>query len=128
MELDKSQSIQITFIVIFCLITFLIKVFYFFSLRSKKTYEKEDNLYKWYKSIGILSGAIIVSTIAVYPWFIWLLVKLYQEYYSKDAEILLVKLPWIIMMISAQIIIVTDLALLVKFVFLKKYTDIKIDY
>ncbi|WP_029513672.1 hypothetical protein [Mycoplasmopsis primatum] len=126
MHITQSETISFSFLTVFLLATFLIKIYFFFSLKEKSWYDAQKLTSSWFSNIIVLTISVILSICAFYPWLMVLLLRLfYRNYYRTDIDLIIVRIPIITGLIIAQFIILNSLILFLKFVILKKYAKAK---
>ncbi|MBZ4218339.1 hypothetical protein [Mycoplasma tauri] len=122
MQLSTSEIVQFTFITVFLLFTFLVKVHYFFSFKSKEWHIYNYGVGKWYSSLSIMIIAMIFSGIVIYTWVMALIINLFNKYYNDSLlHPLQAKTPIIFSFIIVQFIHINNLVLFFKFAVFKKY-------
>lgn len=120
MNLTTRQYISFSFIGAFALVCVIIKIYYWYTLRSKEQYFKKNEKGLYYKNISILCSAVVVSTLALYPWYMCETIKMLLDNPKWSAAYI----QAIVMIVFGQTGLIINFAMLVKFVFLKRYAKI----
>ncbi|MCE6056774.1 hypothetical protein J7889_04355 [Mycoplasmopsis agalactiae] len=125
MDIKTSETVSLTFLTVFMLITFLAKIFYFFTLKEKEWYRSQSLMSLWYRHISVLVIVVIISTCALYPWLMTITMRLFYRNYYKSVDLVTSRVSIIFSLVIAQFIHVNNLILLFKYVVFKKYAKSK---
>ncbi|MCE6062005.1 hypothetical protein J8A71_03925 [Mycoplasmopsis agalactiae] len=125
MDIKTSETVSLTFLTVFMLITFLAKIFCFFTLKEKEWYRSQSLMSLWYRHISVLVIVVIISTCALYPWLMTITMRLFYRNYYKSADLVTSRVSIIFSLVIAQFIHVNNLILLFKYVVFKKYPKSK---
>ncbi|MCE6057461.1 hypothetical protein MBOVJF4428_00673 [Mycoplasmopsis agalactiae] len=127
MDIKTSETVSLTFLTVFMLITFLAKIFYFFTLKEKEWYRSQSLMSLWYRHISVLVIVVIISTCALYPWLMTITMRLFYRNYYKSADLVTSRVSIISSLVIAQFIHLNNIILLFKFVVFKKYAKPKVN-
>lgn len=125
MDIKTLETVGLTFLTVLMLITFLVKVFYFFTLKEKEWYRMQNLISLWYRHISVLIVIVIISSCALYPWLMTITMRLFYRNYYSAPDLVSARVSIIFSLVIAQFVHINNLVLLFKFVVFKKYAKPK---